>query len=77
MAAPSSILAWRIPWTEKLEGTLLWCCKESDTTEQLTNALCIYVYIHIVYVNFYLGGYSRCLPPPGKVLGMGGEDTRV
>ena len=28
MATPSSILAWRIPWTEEAGG-----CKESDTTE--------------------------------------------
>ena len=33
MATHSSILAWRIPWTE--EPTVLGGCKESDTTEQL------------------------------------------
>ena len=38
MATPSSILAWRIPWTEgpgglqSMEGH-----KESDTTERLTH----------------------------------------
>ena len=35
MATHSSILAWRIPWTEEL-GRLcysIWDCKESDTTE--------------------------------------------
>ena len=32
MAIHSSILAWRIPWTEKLGG-----CIESDMTEQLTH----------------------------------------
>ena len=32
MAIHSSVLAWRIPWTEK-PG--LWSCKESDTTERL------------------------------------------
>ena len=37
MAAHSSILAWRIPWAEKL-GRLYspWGRKESDTTEQLS-----------------------------------------
>ena len=30
MATPSSILAWRIPWTEKLGGLSLWGCKELD-----------------------------------------------
>ena len=36
-ATHSSILAWRIPWTEETGG--LWSMgvsKESDTTEQLT-----------------------------------------
>ena len=37
MAIHSSILPWRIPWTEK-PGRLYrsWVCKELDTTEQLT-----------------------------------------
>jgi len=29
----SSILAWRIPWTEQLGGNRPWDCKESDITE--------------------------------------------
>ena len=33
MATHSSILAWRIPWTEKLGGLQLMGRKESDTTE--------------------------------------------
>ena len=32
MATHSSILPWKIPWTEKLGG-LQWGCKESDMTE--------------------------------------------
>ena len=35
MATHSSILAWRIPWTEELGGLQSMGCKESDTTEQL------------------------------------------
>ena len=37
METHSSILAWRIPWTEE-PGRLFspWGCKELDTTEQLT-----------------------------------------
>ena len=35
-AAHSSILAWRIPWTESPEGYSPRGRKESDTTEQLT-----------------------------------------
>ena len=33
MATHSSIFAWRIPWTEDLEGYSPWGHKESDTTE--------------------------------------------
>ena len=33
MATHSSILAWRIPWTEDLGGYSPWSHKESDTTE--------------------------------------------
>ena len=33
MAIHSSILAWRIPWTESLAGYRLWGRKELDTTE--------------------------------------------
>ena len=33
MATHSSILAWRIPWTEGLGGLQSTGCKESDTTE--------------------------------------------
>ena len=39
MATHSSILAWRIPWTEELGGYRPWGHKESDTTEQLTLSL--------------------------------------
>ena len=35
MAAHSSILAWRIPWTEE-PGSILWDSKESDMTKLLT-----------------------------------------
>ena len=35
MATYSSILAWRIPWTEEPDYSL-WGHKESDMTEQLT-----------------------------------------
>ena len=37
MAIHSSILAWRIPWTEEPGGYSPWGCKESDTTEQRTH----------------------------------------
>ena len=40
MATHSSILAWRIPWTEEPVGYRSWGCKESDATESLTLSLC-------------------------------------
>ena len=33
MAINSSILAWRIPWTEEPRGLRSIGCRESDTTE--------------------------------------------
>ena len=36
MATHSSILAWRIPWTEEPGGYSPWGHKESDVTEQLS-----------------------------------------
>ena len=33
MATYSSILAWKIPWTEEPGGLQSMGCKESDTTE--------------------------------------------
>ena len=33
MATHSSILAWRIPWTEEPDGLQSMVSKESDTTE--------------------------------------------
>ena len=42
-ATHSSILAWRIPWTEETGGYSSWGCKESDMTERLS--MCIYIYV--------------------------------
>jgi len=36
MATHCSILAWRIPWTEKPGGDSPQGCRESDTTEPLS-----------------------------------------
>ena len=38
MATQSSILAWRIPWTEEPAGYSPWGHKESDTSEVTQNA---------------------------------------
>ena len=40
MATHSSVLAWRIPWTEESGGLPWWGRKESDTTERLTHIHC-------------------------------------
>ena len=37
MATHSSIVAWKISWTEEPGGLQSMGCKESDTTERLTN----------------------------------------
>ena len=39
MATHSSILAWRIPWTEEAAGLQSWGHRESDTTECLTTSV--------------------------------------
>ena len=39
MATHSSILAWKMPWTEKPGRLQSMGLKESDTTEQLTEHL--------------------------------------
>ena len=38
MAAHSSVLAWRIPWTEEPGGYSPWGRKESDTAEHVSNS---------------------------------------
>ena len=43
MATHSSILAWRIPWTEEPAGLSLWDRKESDRTERLTLLLLAFI----------------------------------
>ena len=43
MATHSSILAWRIPWTEEPGGLQSVGHKESDTTERLTLFYLLYV----------------------------------
>ena len=49
MATHSSILAWRIPWTERsLAGYSPRGCKESNTTEQLTLSLSTQTFTYTV-----------------------------
>ena len=45
MATHSSILAWRIPWTEEFGGLQSTSRKESDMTEQLQFHLNCFLYL--------------------------------
>ena len=49
MATHSSILAWRVPWTEEPGRLQSQGHKESDTTEQLT--LSLFVYTHMNFTT--------------------------
>ena len=51
MASHSSILAWRIPWTEELGGLQSTGRKESDTTERL--------HFHFPFRKFNSGQFNR------------------
>ena len=51
IATYSSILAWRIPWTEEPGGYSPWGCKKSDTTEWINTQL--NSYIHIYKIEYY------------------------
>ena len=57
MATHSSILAWRIPWTEEPGGLKSLGCKESDMTEE-TEHTCIYVCVYIyIYTHTHTYRY--------------------
>ena len=43
MPTHTSILAWRIPWTEEPGGYSPWGCKEMDMTEPLTPSLSLFI----------------------------------
>ena len=60
MATHSSILAWRIPWTEEPGRPSPWGRKESDTTEQPKMKMLF------IIVNFGLVG-SEVLVPQGRI----------
>ena len=53
MAAHSSILAWKIPWTEKPVGYSPWGHKELDTTE-LHNTFTFNTYLLHVGCHLHL-----------------------
>ena len=49
MTTHSSILAWRIPWTEEAWGSP-WGCKESGMTEQLTHLTVNDIIVYLKYI---------------------------
>ena len=52
MATHSSILAWRIPWTEEPGGIQTMGHKEVDTTEQLTHTH-THTHTHTTFIEYY------------------------
>ena len=54
MATHSSILAWRIPWTEEPGGCSLWGRKKSDTSERLHfTSLLLHHYTSTILLSVY------------------------
>jgi len=68
MATHSSILAWRIPWTEELCGLQYTDRKESDTTERL------HFHFHF-YVQRPGGRWSRALEETEEVAWLQRRET--
>ena len=59
LATHSSILAWKIPWTEELDGLQSVDRKESDTTERLhfhfhVTMLTSFTLLYLITWAFYL-----------------------
>ena len=79
MAAHSSILAWRIPWTEKPGGLQSMRLQESDMTEQLafTHSLMMHVCVSAKSLqldSLWLSGAHQApvsMDSPGKNTGVG------
>ena len=54
MATHSSILSWRIPWTEKPGGLQSMDHKELDTTEQLSEHTHTHIYFFQILFHYRL-----------------------
>ena len=56
MSTHSSILAWRISWTEEINGLQAMGSKESDTTEATQHACtqCLWSYFYSLYLYTFL-----------------------
>ena len=73
MATHSSILAWRIPWTEELGGLQSTGRKESDTTERLhsLSGFIVYILKLSVYLQMMLNHFmyqKKKTKPTKKIL---------
>ena len=64
MTTYSSILAWRIPWTEEpVYGYSPWRCRESDTTKQLLLSLFMEILLlnHMTKIEFHMNCMNHIL----------------
>ena len=60
MATHSSILAWRIPWTEETSGLYSpWDCKQSDRTKQLTLSQIYFTIMSLSMEHFKIWFYRQ------------------
>ena len=57
MTTHSSILAWRIPWTEEPEGYSPEGCYHSDMTDDLAGMQAMYQYFYL-YVFAFFGHFT-------------------
>ena len=64
MATHSSILAWRIPWTEEVSGYSPWGCKELDMTKHINSFTFThfkFLYLIILYIYTFGTFYILCI----------------
>ena len=78
MATHSSILAWKILWTEESGGLQSIGHKESDTTEQLSTAQHVYKLWRQKWqpTPVFLTGKVPWTEKPGKLQSMGWRRVR-
>ena len=68
MATHSSILAWRIPWTEKPGELQSMGRKEQDTTERLTLLLLQIDFLSGSNIHSFLLPFTDRVPPASFLL---------
>ena len=60
MATHSSVLAWRIPWTEEAGGYSPWGRKESVTTERMNDKRLHWVFLATHRLSLVVGHGLSC-----------------